>query len=462
MSKQKDRNKNKKIALIVIAAVLGLAVLLAGGVGITIITSPANKVCEYVKEGEFEKAERLYKSEVRRNDLHKLILTKKLSGYDQTIFEQFEKGETDYQTASEALEVMKEMGFSSAGQYTDKLTEIHKADEAFSNAQKLQAKNDYENAITEYLKISSDSKHYQAALAELNKLYTDYISSTVNSASQYIAEKNFDLAVQVINTAYDILPDSVDTTELDTIKEEILASYKTEVTNKVSELKANEKWSEVFDIINEAVIFDDNEYFRNLKISTVNDFVSKTVNQADVLMSERNYSSAKKLINEAIKLLPNNSTLSDKLTEIEEKSPVSITNLTPINGGWEWNQGAPTDPFGNNYSNSINYAILQGENNKTIFAEWRVYGDYSTLTGNISPYTNMRISGMAYIQIYADDKLVYTSPIVARKTDIFSFESDISGAEYIKIVAILGEDVGYTDDYHDSDIIMSDILLWKE
>ena len=38
------------------------------------------------------------------------------------------------------------------------------------------------------------------------------------------------------------------------------------------------------------------------------------------------------------------------------------------------------------------------------------------------------------MKIYADDKLVYTSPAIGRKTDLVNFNADISGADYIKIV----------------------------
>ncbi len=129
---------------------------------------------------------------------------------------------------------------------------------------------------------------------------------------------------------------------------------------------------------------------------------------------------------------------------------VSLSDLRVINTHrWSWNLGTPTDTFGTDHSDGCNYVIVSlGE----AYIEYRLEGKYSKLTGTIAPHENMGENGQGYVHIYADDKLVYSSPTVFRKTDPFDFSVDVSGADYIKI---------YTDRYTSSEyMIISDLKLW--
>ena len=75
----------------------------------------------------------------------------------------------------------------------------------------------------------------------------------------------------------------------------------------------------------------------------------------------------------------------------------------------------------------------------------------------LAPHTNIPEKASGQIQIYVDDKLIYTSPMVGRKTDKFEFEVDITGAEYVKIVYSVKEDFYKYDEI----LILMDVNLWK-
>ena len=191
-------------------------------------------------------------------------------------------------------------------------------------------------------------------------------------------------------------------------------------------------------------------------------YVYYVLEYVDELMSVRDYSSATGAINDALKDFPDNTDLSDKLADIESKKPVSLASLDALNHEknnmtmLDWNTDAPVDPFGNDYSSSINYQIYKQTSyyNSYCWSEYRIYGDYKEISGKLSPYTSIGQNSTIYFQIFADDNLVYTSPIIDRKTDQFSFLVDISGAEYIKIQVCGGSnnDRGA--------LIISDVLLW--
>ena len=89
---------------------------------------------------------------------------------------------------------------------------------------------------------------------------------------------------------------------------------------------------------------------------------------------------------------------------------------------------------------------------KTHSAEYNINKQYDTLTFNIQPYSDFKDNGWAYINVYADDVLRYTSERITQKTQPFSVQIDIYGANQLKIMV-------YTDKY--SCVMLTDVLLAK-
>ena len=150
---------------------------------------------------------------------------------------------------------------------------------------------------------------------------------------------------------------------------------------------------------------------------------------------------------------------------------VSLSTLEPLNGGWPWNNIAPEDQFGNDYSSAVNYAVFnwnnrydywQGSENgyDVGYAEYRVYGRYDLITMTLAPYKTIREEGKSFVQVYADGKLVATSPVITRKSDPVSLEASIAGAEYIKIM-VYNYIGGHIGDKNDSAFILSNARLWR-
>ena len=188
--------------------------------------------------------------------------------------------------------------------------------------------------------------------------------------------------------------------------------------------------------------------------------------QVDALVQAKDYSAASSLLDEALKNIPGEEDLTARRSEIGTMQPVSLSSLTALNGGWTWNDVAPEDPFGNDYSTAVNYAVFQRGDNTYYnskeyeegygnYAEYRVYGNYSTLTMTLAPYQDIGEDCSVWVQVYADDTLVQTSPRITRKTDAITLSAPIANAEYIKIVVNLSEDY---PDY--GALIMSNVQLW--
>ena len=156
---------------------------------------------------------------------------------------------------------------------------------------------------------------------------------------------------------------------------------------------------------------------------------------------------------------------------------VSLASLKPFNGKLKWNNDFdPVDPFGNSYSKSANYIVCAFEKEKEWdflhhydyaygygYAEYRVEKKYKKLTMKLAPHELMNTNGNAYVEVYADDKLVVKSDLITRKTSAVNLEADITNAEYIqlKIYVHTGSSIGEGMDGNDGALIIADAKLWK-
>lgn len=149
----------------------------------------------------------------------------------------------------------------------------------------------------------------------------------------------------------------------------------------------------------------------------------------------------------------------------------ALSSLKPLNGRCDWNAIDPVDPFGNSYANAVNYAVFEiyGDtwdggicNNGFAYCgsfEYRVYKKYGKLTMNLTPYKSIGEDGAALVQVYADDKLVRSAPLIQQKTDTVKLEANIEGAEYIKIFIKLSRGA-YNK--NNGALIISDAKLWPK
>lgn len=137
------------------------------------------------------------------------------------------------------------------------------------------------------------------------------------------------------------------------------------------------------------------------------------------------------------------------------KTVVAIDALNPINGGFSWNNEAPSDPFGNDYSDACNYFVFHGnyhDNAYTTYSEYKTDGEYDVLSMDISPFSDFGENAESFVQVYADNTLVYTSPLLSRKSGKIHADINVRKANYLKIVIRKG---GY------GCVMLSDVKLGK-
>lgn len=121
---------------------------------------------------------------------------------------------------------------------------------------------------------------------------------------------------------------------------------------------------------------------------------------------------------------------------------VSLATLETINGGFSWDGYYPEDPYGNSYNYADNYIIYHGDSchwHYTASAEYKLSGAYSELSFNIAPHSDFGKDGKSYVQVYVDNVIQYTSPLITAKGGTYSTTVDVKGAEYLKIVIVKGD-----------------------
>ncbi len=214
------------------------------------------------------------------------------------------------------------------------------------------------------------------------------------------------------------------------------------------------------------VIGEDSELEQKLQNYQSN-HIKDVCTQADVLASEKNYDDAVSILNSALKIIPANAELMEKLNSIKDMQPVLLSSLKPFNGGFEWNNDTtPEDPFGNTYEDytMICYGkkFLDGNwfdassTYREYSSEYYIDKKYELLTLQIAPYIDTQEESSSYLEIYADDKKIFTSPEIRRKSQPECYEVDISDCSYLKIVAKVFS--GYSP--KNSAVIISDMTLW--
>ena len=342
-------------------------------------------------------------------------------------------------------------------------------------AEALADKNDYEGALSTIKEGQStypDSEDLQKKFDE----YTEKINGgetekeTILANAKKLAD-NGDYA-----SAMEIIEKAQKTNSSDEDYKKAYASYqKSYALNQAKTYADDSDYANAVTTIEEAKKNNSSDADLISAYNTyASDYAEQVVKEADGLLEKNNYSGAIEAVKKGLKTVPDNQTLKDKQSAIEKTKPVSLSTLSAFNGGWEWNNLDPTDPFGNDYSSASNYVVFSNEEWGTVtdqegsmeekngyrqvYAEYHTEKKYNRLTMQLAPYSTIGEEKTAFIQVYADDELVYTSPTIAQKTQAFSGEANIAGAEYIKIIANIAGDYSYEEKR--GAMILSDAQLW--
>lgn len=332
---------------------------------------------------------------------------------------------------------------------------------AFKTAESFFGTENYPEAIGQYKKVIEADPNFAAATAKIDACYNNYRSKVLAEAEAMVTAGSYESAIGMLESALTVLPNDA------TIQEKIIL-YK----SKLSELAISDA------LANAAVYAEAGDYASairaiesqhkanpdNYQLTTrygeyTKAYEDQVLAAVDTLAAERKYDEAIEQIKSAQAVLAESQTLKDKIAVLESSKPTPLSNLGAINGGFDWDDSPPEDPFGNTYT-GIWYTNHDGwsSDTRTVSAEYRIDSKYAVLSGVLAPYISIGENSTFKIQVYTDDgsntyTLVYTSPEIGRKTDAYTFEAPIAGAKYVKISIILGDEAAG---------ILADLQLWPK
>ena len=317
--------------------------------------------------------------------------------------------------------------------------------------------NDIEDAIA---KIQSGLVAYPKSAELQNKLddYTERLSAqvktdTLTKAAELADSGDYVAAMAMIDTARKDSPDDADyNSAYDKYEKAHRSNLVSEALENADALSSSGDYLGALQTVNQALktVGDDSSLTAAAK--TYEDAYAKSVSaQVDEFLAGQNITAAKQLLEAASKEIPNNIVIKNQKAEIEKYKTVSLSTLTPINGGFTWNDGVPADPLGNDYSDSVNHMIYHNHGNDyKVSSEYKIDKKYSELSFRVSPYSEFKEDGQAYVQIYVNDVLRYTTERITRKYNENDIVLDISDADTLKIVLV---------GTYSSCIMLSDVML---
>lgn len=474
VKKKKKRSKGKMI-LFSILCVLLVAAIAAAVLVVFWYTSTEQQVLRALDNGNYDAALEIVLTDVSASESD--ALESKLKERITNIRTGFTDGSIEYASARMELETigkMKIKGISAdlreVQTYVDNLNQSRTD---FATAESFFTTGDYAEAIGHYQSVIEEDANYETAVKKLGEAVSKYRDEVLTKAAEFADAELYSDAITLLNEALSTIPNDTKITEQIRIYEKSNSEkLRADALAVAAEFARNGDYLRALQSLDSAIKSQgSNAELVSAYNKYCDQYVSQVISAADGKVAEKDFDGAISLLNAALKNLPGNESLRAKMNEVDSKKPVLLSTMTAINGGWKWNQGTPTDPFNNDYSAARNYAIIEAgsqveynadDHTYYTYAEYRLYGDYSFIGGVIAPYTSTKDGSAAYIQIYADDELVYTSPDVGRKTDAVQFSVNISGAEYIMMYVVLKNDgSNYYGSYrYYSSLILSDIQLW--
>ena len=297
----KQEKKKKGKAGVVIAIIL-IVLLLAGGAAAAyffIFASPAKKISKAIEAGNMETVTELYEkvnSEKDKDQIKSELLT-----YVQTLEDNYLAEEITYEDAIRTMEDLRDVVFTD-GEIEDimhMVSKIHDSRENFAKAEKLAATGtwkDYYDAVGYYEEVvSEDTLYYDKAQDAIANCKTECISAAEAEADGYIADGDFDAAVDLLqdayySTGYEELYDKMDQVKADmkdallekaieNAKAEVTAGNYTEARNIINNAKEDYGYDSRFDDVLASIPVDTSLVGKWKLEYDMNDIIAETVGE---------------------------------------------------------------------------------------------------------------------------------------------------------------------------------------
>lgn len=196
--------------------------------------------------------------------------------------------------------------------------------------------------------------------------------------------------------------------------------------------------------------------------------------KVDNLLLERKYDEAKELLSESKALVDNSTILENKLTEINNNTPLKLSNLKiSASRYFNLNESKPIeDSVGNKYSSGNLFVTRAEGDNGYGYATFYLGQKYTGLSGTIAVSdesenrNDIQLEG--WIEIYSKNgneySHLYTSPILSRMTSPITIpEVNLKDTDWLEIRYYNnGNYFSLAGGYHSLEVLLSDFMIYSD
>lgn len=430
-----EKKKKGKRGIKIAAAVVAVVVIVAGYVAISRLFDPVKRFQEAVQNSDFVKAGQLYRDKLASGDSGKRAdAAAFLVDYAEEIRGRYYRGEMEYEDALNQLQELGKLDVVSADTLKpmiDEINEMRTSRAAYDNAQKEMEAGDYEAAINDLHKVIQTDANYENAQTQLAEAVKGYKEAVLASLSGFEPEKQYEEAISTLQAGLLIVPDDADfLAKIQDYEKKIENERSLTIDRIIREAKSAASVSEDYgtvltDLRSAAKQYSSSEALKEAIREVEDAYVEKMLADAVPFAEESEYEEAVALLNEALKLVPENEMIKSAIKEYESKYPVLLQQMTYFTGKNLENEGQEQD---NLQGTQVNIVTPNEFTNV-----YKLNGQYNKITGNwYQPFDERSDGSIQILEIFGDGNLLFSSKMCGGIEPV-SFSVNLTGIEELKI-----------------------------
>ena len=444
----KKKSKAKRILVsilllfILIGAGAGVYFMNPGGVLDGIIGNPMADLITALEEGDYDLAVTL--SEELDNERLYDGLNERL----ETIAENFLNEETEFAVVTmelNAIERMDVFGLSlTLAETRSFVNNLNNSRTAFNTAEAMYARGDYANAISQYLQVLSTDPNYSYALDGVIRANTALRNEALTTAANYSSGGNYGQAIRVLNDTLRIIEnDSELTQQLNLYTTAFANASRQAALVTASAYASNGNLVSAITVLRNALRDMPNDSLIEQRLNEYEQlFVVEMVNQAEGLAADGQHDTAISLLGTALQTMPGNTELTNMRNDVTAARPVSLASVVVVDSRhFVHFEDIFTDSFGNHYHESFRFYPRTGSSNaysnadRASYAVFNLNNNFNLFSADIVAPEGLASDAEFLAEISFNNNATFE--IVADgfnvRTGMVSFEVDVSGATTMTI-----------------------------
>lgn len=443
MNNTKSKTKVKVIIIVVIALLL----IASGVVAYIILSNPIRNFTNSIQSGDYETALEIYEDKLSdsskdTNEVSSILIDDVNLKYNDYLNETISKDDI-----IDILKTIIEFDIEKVNKVVSdtntSLKEISTGRDNFALAEEEFNNKNWQDAITYYSSVSKDdSIYYSKAQNQITACTDNYKTDIQEEYQKYIDTGDYESATQLIETALTYLPNDNDLKSLlDNIGTAQFEAELQTIKEQASQYELDNDLLDAYILIDNAIaeLGSNNEELNTLLQDYKEKYINSIIAQSEEYIAINDYQDAQSVLEDAISQIGQEDVLMEKLQDIKDNTPISLSSMKAVNqDGYQVCSYDMEDTFGNVYTNNVvqlNSKWIEKSSKVTSsYAEFYLDKKCSKFIATVGVSDGSSDDQEGVIEIYADDKLIYTSTTLNRSTKPFNVELDVSNVEWFKIL----------------------------